>query len=217
MATWDELAQRSGGHYTVEQFEETAYRLITEQVLYHSDRGSRTAYWMVSQHERPFAAVLDHLGVRLGVNRQLRYAYAIPRHERSAQASQGHTLMALVLRRIYDDVAYQGGMNDKGEVITDTVELGEKYRLLTGRDLPAKGELDSTLRQLRRWGIAQRHAESTSDNYAIAVRPAIVDILGETAIARLTRWSEATATTADVEAEPDSDPADEHLEKDDEA
>ena len=134
-----------------------------------------------------------------------------------------HTHLPMtLLRGLAEDVDLDGFLARvwaaEGAVMdTDTVELGEKYRLLTGRDLPAKGDLDSTLRQLRRWGIAQRHAESTSDNYAIAVRPAIVDILGETAIARLTRWSEATATTADVEAEPDSDPADEHLEKDDEA
>ena len=38
---WEDLASRLDGVYTVEDFETAAYRLVAEQVIYHSDRSSR--------------------------------------------------------------------------------------------------------------------------------------------------------------------------------
>ena len=69
------------------------------------------------------------------------------------------TLLALVLRKIYDESANGGHLDDDGEVQCDLVELGEKYRLATQRDLPGKGELDALLGVLKRWGIARKSFE----------------------------------------------------------
>ncbi len=41
---WEDLANRLDGVYTVEDFETAAYRLVAEQVIYHSDRSSRVTY-----------------------------------------------------------------------------------------------------------------------------------------------------------------------------
>ncbi len=71
---------------------------------------------------------------------------------------------------------------------------------MTGRDLPTRGELDTLLRAARRWGIARRLEDDDSGHLTplqeqtaggVAIRPAIVDVLGETALMRLAQWGAA--------------------------
>lgn len=196
---WEALMSRSDGLNTEEEFESAAYRLVCEQVLYYVDRGSRVAYGLVERYEREFKSVLAPMGIDLQVNRQLRYACAIPRHAKTSYASVGQTLLALVLRHIYDESARLGDLSDDGEVVCDLVDLQEKYRLLTQRELPGKGELDALLSMLARWGLARRATEEAqagvdSDGYAgqpyvVMIRPAIVDVLGEAALHRLGLWT----------------------------
>ncbi len=187
---WDLIAERSNGQYAAEDFERTAYRLTAEQVLYHADRGSRAAYWLVERYERSFRDVLDPIGIELTVNRQLRYVVATPRHGASTPASTMHTLVALVLRGVYDEFARAGGLTDEGEVVVDSVELGEKFRLMTGREMPSKAEFDAALRVMKRWGIARRGSDEMDDGagYSVVIRPGIIEVLGETALARLAQW-----------------------------
>lgn len=193
---WESLASRSNGENTADEFESTAYRLTTEQVIYHADRHGRVAYSLIDRYEREFRQALTPLGIEVQVNRQLRYAYALPRHSKSGSASVAQTLLALVLRQIYDESARIGQLNDDGEVVCDLVELEEKYRLATGRELPGKGDLDDLLRTLKRWGIARKGEDPISDEgeygaqpYVVVIRPAIADVLGETALARLSDWA----------------------------
>ncbi len=195
---WDLIAERSNGHYAAEDFERTAYRLTAEQVLYHADRGSRAAYWLVERYERSFRDVLDPIGIELTVNRQLRYVVAMPRHGASTPASTMHTLVALVLRGVYDEFARAGGLTDEGEVVVDSVELGEKFRLMTGREMPSKAEFDAALRVMKRWGIARRGSDEMDDGagYSVVIRPGIIEVLGESALARLAQWGNSGDASA---------------------
>src|SRR5690606_17095629 len=140
---WQELATSSDGYYQAEDFEAAAYKLVAEQVLYHADRSSRKAYGLIERYERSFCKVLDPLGITLGVDRQLLFAYALPRHATPTLASVAQTLFALVLRGIYEDGMRAGQLSDEsGEILCDFVELREKYQLMTNRELPGKGELE---------------------------------------------------------------------------
>lgn len=197
---WDDLATRLDGMYTSEDFETAAYRLIGEQVIYHADRSSRVTYAVIELYEREFTKVLAPLGVALSINRQLRYATAIPRHAKVSTATVAQTLFALVLRGLYDEGVRAGGLTEDGEVMCDYIELQEKFRLMTGRDLPSRGELDALLRMVKRWGIARRLEDDDSGSLSplqeqsvggLAIRPAIVDVLGETALMRLAQWGSA--------------------------
>ena len=197
---WEDLASRLDGIYTVEDFETAAYRLVAEQVIYHSDRSSRVTYALLDLYEREFAKVLAPLGVSLSINRQLRYVTALPRHAKASTATVAQTLFALVLRGLYDEGVRAGGLTEDGEVLCDYIELQEKFHLMTGRDLPTRGELDTLLRSAKRWGIARRledddsgHLTSLQEQSAggVAIRPAIVDVLGETALIRLAQWGAA--------------------------
>lgn len=205
---WEALASRLDGVYVAEDFETAAYRLVSEQVIYHSDRSSRVSYSIVDLYEREFNKVLAPLGVSLTVNRQLRYVVAQPQHARASTATVAQTLFALVLRGLYEEGARAGDLSEEAEVTIDYIELQEKYRLMTGRDLPPKGELDSLLRAARRWGIARRLDDDDSTGLTllqeqsvsgIAIRPAIVDVLGETALMRLAQWELQAGLGAGVE------------------
>ena len=194
---WEDLASRLDGIYTVEDFETAAYRMVAEQVIYHSDRSSRVTYAILDLYEREFAKVLAPLGVSLSINRQLRYVTALPRHAKASTATVAQTLFALVLRGLYDEGVRAGGLTEDGEVLCDYIELQEKFHLMTGRDLPTRGELDTLLRSAKRWGIARRLEDDDSGHLTalqeqsaggVAIRPAIVDVLGETALMRLAQW-----------------------------
>lgn len=191
---WEELAQRSDGRYVEEDFEMAAYRLVAEQVLYYADLQSRKAFWIIKDYKREFEKVLDSLGIDIEINTLLNYICAHPRHAKAGSATTNQTLLALVLRSIYDQAMQVGEMaNDESEVACELVELEQKYQLATGRDLPGKMELNSLFRQLKRWGLVRIPSDSdVEDSEAesvILIRPAIVEVLGDTALQKLTRWS----------------------------
>ena len=210
---WESVAARSNGIYTTDEFEAAAYRLMAEQVLYHTDRQSRVAYTLIDQYEKDFKRALIPFGIHLLVNRTARYACALPAHAKSNAASVQQTLFALVLRGVYDDSARLGELTPDSEVWCDFIEFDEKYRLMTGRELPGKGEFDAIFQTARRWGLVRKVDESelpdgtTTDglNFTLAIRPAIVDVLGETALQRLAQWKEAAGSDA-TEAVMDEDP-----------
>jgi hypothetical protein len=198
---WESVASRSDGQHTEADLEIAVYRLVTEQVLYHADRSNRTAYYAVERFERDMRIALSPLGIEVGVNRNLRYVYAIPKHGKAGTASASQTVFALVLRQIYDERIRLGDLNDDGEVYCGLVELGEKYRLLVGRDLPGRGDLDSLMRITKRWGIARKENEASinmpesdleGQPYIVVIRPAIVDVLGEAALMRLALWTKTS-------------------------
>ena len=198
---WENIADKTDRQYEAEEFQSTASRLLSEQVLYYAERHSRMAYGMVERFEREFKHVLSMVGSGLIVNRQLRYACATPDNGKAGTANTAQTLLALVLRKIYDEQARTGQLNDDGEVICDLVELEEKYRLSTSgkRELPAKGELESLVKTLKRWGIVRKidlhefvdSVAGSDQPYVLAIRPAIVDLLGETAISRLAQFTQS--------------------------
>ena len=195
---WEAAASRTDGQHTAEEFESAAYRLITEQVLYHSDKQSRVAYYLIERYTKEFERVLEPLGVLLDVNSLLRYVFAKPKHEKSGTASVSLTLIALVLRTLYDESARVGQLNDNGEVVCELIELDEKYRLATGRELPSRVVFNAVIRQLKRCGIVRMadeqsiedlDGEADSQLYLI-IRPAIVEVLGETTLQRLGHWAQ---------------------------
>jgi len=201
---WESLAAGTNGQITPEDFEAASYRLVTEQVIYNNDRNSKVAYGLIERYEREFRRALAPLGVEVAVNRQLRYAYTTPQHGKAGSASVPETILALVLRAIYDEYARQGRMNDDGEVIIDAEELDEKYRILCGREIPLKSRLDALLDTMKRWGLARKSEEIGSEapagesgmQYVIAIRPAIVELLGESALVRLTTFREAAPASS---------------------
>ena len=208
--SWNVLSQLSNGIHAVADFERAAYRLVTEQVLYASDRGTRTAYHLVEDHFDDYVAALAPLGIRLERNAHYRYVVALPAHAEGVPVTLEETLLLLVLRQRYDAAARQGNIEELGEVVVELPELQEAYQALIARPMPEVGTLRALARTVRRWGVA-RLVDSEPDDpqpFHLRVRPAIVDIVGETWLQRLDQHTrDDEAEDAEVEAMGDDDAA----------
>ena len=55
MSHWDAIEEKTKSIITADLLEATAYRLVSEQVLYAADIKSRTSYSLVEQYERDFS------------------------------------------------------------------------------------------------------------------------------------------------------------------
>jgi hypothetical protein len=202
--SWNTLSQMSNGVYAVQDFERVAYRLVTEQVLYASDRGARMAYHLIEDHFDDYLAALAPLGIRLERNVHYRYVVAMPAHGEGTPVTLEETLLLLVLRQRYDEAARRGQIEDQGEVVVELPELQEAYQALVGRAMPDVGTLRTLARTLKRWGVC-RLVESERDDpqpFHLRARPAIVEVVGEQWLQRLDQHSRD-----DDEADDDSDEA----------
>ena len=201
--SWATLSQMSNGVYTVQDFERAAYRLVAEQVLYASDRLSRTTYHLIEDHFDDFAAALAPLGMRVERNAHYRYVVALPTHGEGAQVSLEETLLLLVLRQRYDEAMRQGRIEEQGEVMVELPDLQEAYPALAGRAMPDTGILRTLAKTLRRWGVS-RLVDSEPDDpqpFYLMVRPAIVDVVGEQWLHRLDQHNRDEGGSEDILAE----------------
>ena len=201
--SWATLSQMSNGVYTVQDFERAAYRLVAEQVLYASDRLSRTTYHLIEDHFDDFAAALAPLGMRVERNAHYRYVVALPTHGEGAQVSLEETLLLLVLRQRYDEAMRQGQIEEQGEVMVELPDLQEAYPALAGRAMPDTGILRTLAKTLRRWGVS-RLVDSEPDDpqpFHLMVRPAIVDVVGEQWLHRLDQHNRDEGGSEDILAE----------------
>lgn len=208
MSFWANAVEATRQAVTEDEFEAAANRLITEQVLYAADRGSKVAYGLIRDFEREFKRALDPLGYTVRVNSQLRYACAIPKHVKTSPVTVEQTLLALVLRKIFDEETRSGHHDENGEVACDLVTLEMKYKQTTGgRELPAGSKLVSLMQWMRRWGIARvseeevdRFGHVADQPYVVIIRPGIAEVLGEAALARIALFSNPDAEL--VETDP---------------
>lgn len=204
--SWNQLSQQSNGTYAVADFERAAYRLVTEQVLYASDRGARMAYHLVEDHFDDYLAALAPLGIRLERNAHYRYVVAMPAHGEGTPVTLDETLLLLVLRQRYDEAARQGQIEEQGEVVVELPELQEAYQALAGRAMPDVGALRTLARTFRRWGVC-RLVDSEGDDpqpFHLRVRPAIVDIAGEQWLQRLDQHNRDEAEADDAMEDDDA-------------
>lgn len=206
MSFWANAAAATKDVVTEDEFEATASRLVTEQVLYAADRGSKVAFSLIRDFEREFKRALEPLGYVVRVNSQLRYACAIPKHVKNSAASVDQTLLALVLRKIFDEETRNGHHDENGEVVCDLVELEVKYKQTTGRELATGGKLNALLQWMRRWGIArvadddgEQPGHESDQPYLVVIRPGISDVLGESALARIAQFSDPDAELSSTE------------------
>lgn len=201
MSFWTDAAEATKNVVTEDDFEAAANRLVTEQVLYAADRGSKVAYGLIRDFEREFKRALEPLGYVVRINSQLRYACAIPKHARTSPVTVDQTLLALVLRKIFDEETRSGHHDENGEVACDLVTLEVKYKQTTsGRELATGGKLVALMQWMRRWGLARVSEEDDNQfghdadqPYVVIIRPGIAEVLGEAALARISLFANPDA------------------------
>lgn len=211
MSFWSAAAEATKNTVTEDDFESAANRLVAEQVLYAADRGSKVAYGLIRDFEREFKRALEPLGYGLRVNSQLRYVCAIPRHAKASTATVEQTLLALVLRKIFDEDTRNGLHDENGEVACDLVTLEMKYQQVTGgRELASGGKLVALMQWMKRWGIARTSDEDgdqadhhhVDQPYIVVIRPGIADVLGEAPLARIALFHPTDSRVDELDGAP---------------
>jgi len=183
MLHWERLAAQHP-LYTEGDYHKAAYRLIMEQVLYASDARSRMAYELIVKHRKEYDALLAQLGISIIHNPHMGYVVATPNQYVAEKMRLSETRLALVLRRLYDDKMHAAEII-AGEAFVDMIELERAYKDMLDRELPVKTQLEEQLHALKRYGIVRLEDSFDEQRIQVAIRPGIVDILGETALLQL--------------------------------
>lgn len=184
MANWERFAEQSQGLYVIADYERAGYLLMMNQVIYANDRGSRIAYDLLVKHASTYRELFDQFGMDFKHNELHSFVCVLPRHSVSDRMKLAETRFALVLRRLYDDK-----MNSTdivaGEALVGLEELERAYKELLGRDLPERMDLRDLVAAMKGYGIAREEQSSDDQPYEVAIRPAITEVLGETALLQL--------------------------------
>lgn len=199
MADWERLSEQSQGLYQPSDFKAAAYRLLSEQAVYAADRGTKTHYELIVRHLGTYRALLDQIGLHLHHNHFHSYLVAIPDVSVAPRMRLIETRLALVLRRLYDDCAHATELV-AGEAFVELEELERAFKDLLKRDLPDRGDLRALIADLKRYGIARIEDADDDQPFKVVVRPAIVDVLGESALLQLAAYAPSNAGEHDEAA-----------------
>lgn len=198
MSHWERLAAQSQTNVESD-YQKAGYRLVMEQVLYAADPRSRLAYELIVRHRKDYDALLAQLGMTITHNPHMGYLVATPNQYVAEKMRLAETRLALVLRRLYDDKMHATEIV-AGEAFVDMIELERTYKDLLKRELPATAVLNEHLQTMKRYGIVRLEETRDEQRLQVAIRPGIVDVLGETALLQL-------AAHASLPDEEDADEA----------
>ena len=198
MSHWERLAAQSQTNVESD-YQKAGYRLVIEQVLYAADPRSRLAYELIVRHRKDYDALLAQLGMTITHNPHMGYLVATPNQYVAEKMRLAETRLALVLRRLYDDKMHATEIVT-GEAFVDMIELERAYKDLLKRELPATAVLNEHLQTMKRYGIVRLEETRDEQRLQVAIRPGIVDVLGETALLQL-------AAHASLPDEEDADEA----------
>lgn len=193
---WERIAEAEDLYKDVNDFKQSAYQLITEQVLYEASHAQRKAFHIIQKHMGHFKDAVGLFGLELFVNHSYRYCYVVPRDVRQVPLSLEETLLILVLRQLYHERASKGDQEADGRVTVEIEELKQAFKGATGRELPVgAGELKEKVQGLRRYGIARTvDVEPGSiQPFDICILAGIEELVNENAVSRLGAYLVATA------------------------
>lgn len=202
---WRSLADASNGIYEVDDFKQALYQLIVHQCLYSRFNQQSTAFRIISAHRRDFEEAVELMGLRLGFNERLEFCYVVPEVVKHTPLDTQDTLFLLVLRQLFHLRGSAGELSDEGDAVVGIEELVATYRSMTGRTLETKNQslLKGLVKVASRCGLA-RLIDAPEDDpqpFAIAILPAIAEVLSEHAVNRFgTHLKSSLVTTGDVNA-----------------
>jgi len=189
---WKRIADQSDGR-SISDFQKAGMRLLTEQILYQANARQRSDYDLIVAYENEFADALELFGCKLDHNIQARYVASVPIQIDTSKISLMQTLLALVLRKLYDHHMNRGTLN-AGIAGVSLSELETAFNECTGRQLPMKpqSELIGLLETMKRWGIAKPvKAENLEEvTWYVEILPGIQSLISERSLAMLKAHAE---------------------------
>jgi len=190
--SWKRIAEQDEA-FTVQDFQKAAQRLLVDQVLYQAIPKQRADYDLIVAHESSFAEALDLFGCKLDFNVQERYVAAVPTIAEVSKIPLMHTLLALVLRRLYDHHMNRGTLN-AGVAGASLPELEAAFQESTGRELPMKpqSELQAMMDAMKRWGIARlvKTENLGGSAWFVEILPGIQSLINERTLSMLKAHAE---------------------------
>lgn len=152
---WKRLADQHPA-YTESDFQKSASRLLVDQVLYQSNLKQRNDYDLIIKFEKDFTEALNLFGYQLDLNPRERYIAAVPMFPDISKIPLMHTLLSLVLRKLYDHHMQRGILN-AGVAGVSLPELETAFKESTGRSLEMKPQAKflDLMDAMKRWGIAK--------------------------------------------------------------
>lgn len=187
MRSWESVAQSSDGLYVPDDFRHAFYQLVVQQALYLRFMHQAVAYRLISSYRSEFKEAAEMLGLRLSFNDRLEYCYVVQDSGRFSPMNLQETMLLLVLRQAYHQRASAGDLTQEGDAVISIPELQELHKQLTKRDLDVGAQvLRVQLKDAQRHGLARTvdAPEGDVQPFAVAVMPAMADILSEHAVAR---------------------------------
>lgn len=185
---WRSVAEASNDIYEVDDFKQSLYQLIVHQCLYARFNQQSTAFRIISAHRRDFEEAVELMGLRLGFNERLEFCYVVPEAVKHTPLNTQDTLFLLVLRQLYHLRGSAGELSDEGDALVGIEELVATYRSMTGRTLETKNQslVKGLVKTASRSGLAKQidTPEGDPQPFAIAILPAIAEVLSEHAINR---------------------------------
>lgn len=184
---WDAQVQRAGGDYQAADFQQAAYQLVTDQVLYESNGTQRSAYRLIASYETAFRDFALLMGLQLETNHTYRYAAVYPISIRTATLTLKESLFVISLRQVYDERMSSGEEEGGRPVVTlDEIETACKTRF--HRELVAtRPEWRDLIDRVKRFGIARDvPADELSEQpFDVEILPAIEVLISPTTLSRI--------------------------------
>jgi len=189
---WKRLADQHQ-EYTESDFQKAASRLLVDQVLYQARLVQRSDYDLIARFEKEFTEALDLFGYQLDHNSRERYLAAVPMFPDVSKIPLVHTLLALVLRKLYDHHMQRGTLN-AGIAGVSLSELEIAFAESTGRSLEMKpqSKLLDLMDAMKRWGIARAVKDDSLGELTtyVEILPGIQSLITQRSLAMLKAHAE---------------------------
>jgi len=188
------------GNVLEQDLQAVALQLTCGQVLYADNVRHRAAYQLVRTYRGQFAEVLEHLGLRLGIDDEYRMVYVTCLIDIDRPITRKETLLALTLRKIHHFKSSQG--ESKNGVVTLSVpDLFAAYQAVTGRELPkGRGEFEVLRDAMGRYGFLRRVSNDPDSDlpYDLEILPGITALISEDVLRRFTEDAGEPSDSGDM-------------------
>lgn len=212
-------ARRGRDQTTEEDLQRALQALLLHQCIY-SDRpmGGRP-YTIVMRHRDFFEKYVGALNYKLVIEQRDGLAAIRPKSSgfgwRENRLKKDETFVLLVLRYIFEDATRRGEMDETGRVDTNTDELYDAYKTLSGTEPPSESRMKEILWMCKHRGLVRPGDPDRDERITpVTVLPGIRVVITDTFVEAVIDWVEKGAVDSE---ESFFDRLHTHLEGDEEA
>jgi hypothetical protein len=195
---WIDLAESTEGVHTVDDFKQAFYQLVTSQCLYARFRRQVQSYRLVARFQKEFKEAADLAGLTLVVKEEEGFCFVRQDATKLGPMDIQETRFLLTLRKLYHLKATEGDLTPERDAVVSIEEFELAYRDLVKREFD--GDLRALLKSARSRGVAMEDREGLREGdvqpFAIAILPAIAELLSELVIDRFGASLKASLVTS---------------------